>query len=130
MTRTQRIRRLSQELFRLCLVNGALDPDRVRALARRVLGSGTRDRFKVLARFLRLVRVGAARHTATAESAEPLPPAVRDRIRTGLERVYGQGLTLTFTESPELIGGVRVRVGSDVYDGSVRGRLSALAGRF
>jgi F0F1-type ATP synthase delta subunit len=35
-----------------------------------------------------------------------------------------------FTVEPALIGGMRVTIGSDVYDGSVRGRLEALAARF
>lgn len=41
------------------------------------------------------------------------------------ELVHGK-VEATFREDPELIGGVIVRVGSTVYDGSVRGRLAAL----
>jgi len=39
---------------------------------------------------------------------------------------YGAGLNVTFAQNPALIGGMRVKVGSDVYDGSVSGRLAAL----
>jgi F0F1-type ATP synthase delta subunit len=35
----------------------------------------------------------------------------------------------TFTENPTLLGGVRIQVGSDVYDGSIRARLNALETR-
>jgi F-type H+-transporting ATPase subunit delta len=43
---------------------------------------------------------------------------------------YGEGLTSEFKVNPDLIGGVRVHVGSDVYDGSVRGRLARLKSTF
>jgi F-type H+-transporting ATPase subunit delta len=130
MNRTQRARRLSRELFRLCLVDGVMDPARVRTAVRLIAASRARDRFKILTCFLRLVSRDAARHTATVECAEPLPPELQSRLQAGLVKVYGPGLNISFTHSPELIGGMRIRVGSDVYDGSVRGRLAALAARF
>jgi len=37
---------------------------------------------------------------------------------------------VTFGVNPELIGGLRVKVASDVFDGSVRGRLAALESGF
>ena len=83
-----------------------------------------------LKHFLRLVKLDEARHRATVESAEPLPPEIRSDLQAGLARVYGRGLNAAFTRSPELIGGMRIQVGSDVFDGSVRGRLAALAARF
>lgn len=130
MTRNQRARRLSRGLFRNCLVDGLLDPGRVLTAVRRIAASGARDRFMILTGFLRLVRLDAARHAATVESAEPLPPEVRTRLLAELAAHLGPGLNATFTHSPELIGGMRIRVGSDLYDGSVRGRLAALSARF
>ena len=53
-------------------------------------------------------------------------PSSRPAYRTGLSRVYGPGLDTSFGLSPELIGGMRIKVGSDVYDASVRARLAAL----
>ena len=57
MNRTQQARRLSKQLFRLCLVNGLLDEGRVRRVVRRVAESRNRDRFNVLSQFLRLVKL-------------------------------------------------------------------------
>jgi F-type H+-transporting ATPase subunit delta len=111
-------------------VDGVMDPARVRTVVRLIVASTARDRFKILTCFLRLVSLDAARRTATVESAEPLPPEVQARLQAGLGTHYGPGLNTSFTHSPGLIGGMRVRVGSDVYDGSVRGRLAALAARF
>ena len=54
---------------------------------------------------------------------------MRDGIEAGLARVYGPGLAASFEENPALIGGMRIKVGSDVYDDSVRARLAALEAR-
>ena len=64
------------------------------------------------------------------QSAIPLPPDLRGTVESTLTRAYGPGLNISFVENPALIGGMKVRVGSDVYDGSVRGRLAALEESF
>ena len=51
-------------------------------------------------------------------------------MRADLARAYGAGLDFTFTANPALLGGLRVQVGGDVYDGSVQARLAALQGKF
>ena len=130
MKRTRQSRRDAKQLFRLCLANGLLDEDRVRQVVQRVSETRNRSRLSVLAQFRRLVRLDCARHTATVESAAPLPPGMQASIQAGLSRVYGPGLTISFTDSPALIGGMRIKIGSDVYDGSVQGRLAALDERF
>jgi len=59
-----------------------------------------------------------------------LTDALRQAVKENLSRAYGQGLTISFKENPGLIGGLRVQVGSDVFDGSVRARLGALQESF
>ena len=44
--------------------------------------------------------------------------------------MYGRGLLMSYADNPALVGGVRITVGSDVYDGSIKGRLTALSERF
>lgn len=130
MKRAQQARRDAKQLFRLCLTHGLLDEDRVREVVQRVSQTKYRNRLGVLAQFRRLVRLDCARHTATVESAMPLPPDIQAEVQAGLSRLYGPGLTISFTDSPALIGGMRVKVGSDLYDGSVQSRLAALEARF
>jgi F-type H+-transporting ATPase subunit delta len=77
-----------------------------------------------------LVKHDCTRHTATVESATPLLSGMQASIQAGLSRVYGPGLSTAFIHSPALIGGIRIKVGSDVYDGSVQARLAALEARF
>ena len=130
MKRTKQARRDAKQLFRLCLVNGLLDKGRVRQVVRRVSETRNRSRFNVLAELRRLVKLDCARHTATVESATPLPPGMQANVQAGLSLMYGPGLSTSFTESPALIGGMRIQVGSDVYDGSIQARLAALQARF
>ena len=123
-------KREAKQLFRFCLVDGRLDESRVRQVAQRVVAAGRRDCPAILAHFRRLVRLDLARHTATIESATPLPADLQATIEAGLTRRYGRGLATAFAHRPALIGGMRIQVGSDVYDGSVRAGLMELEKSF
>lgn len=127
---TKRAKREAQQLYRFCLVNGLLDENRVREVVQRVIATNKRDCPPILAHFLRLVKLDCAQHTATIESATPLPADLQTVVQTELTHRYGPGLTTEFAERPELIGGMRIQVGCDVYDGSVRGGLEALEKSF
>ena len=130
MKTTKEITRNARQLFRLCLVNDSLDERRVRTVVRGVLQSKRRGRHAILSRFLRLVKLDRIRHTADIESATPLPAHLQTSVLNGVVRVYGPGITISFSQNPALIGGMRIRVGTDVYDGSIKARLAALEHRF
>jgi F-type H+-transporting ATPase subunit delta len=63
---------------------------------------------------------------ARVESAAPLSDEESRQVQTRLEQVTGSRVRMDARVVPDLIGGVIARVGSTVYDGSVRGRLQAL----
>lgn len=126
----KQVRREAKQLFRLCLVNGALDEERVRHVLREVLKARRRGYLTLLKFFQRWVELEFAQHTAEIESAEPLPADLQASVRAGLEEAYGPGMTMLFASNPALIGGMRIQVGSDVYDGSIRSGLAALAKSF
>ena len=123
-------KREAKQLLRFCLVNGLLDENRVRNVVRHVVAGGRRDSLPILSHFMRLVKLEIAGRTATVESAAPLPPDLQASIEAGLARRYGPGLSTAFAHRPALIGGMRIQVGSDVYDGSVRAGLAALERSF
>lgn len=120
----------ARELFRLCLVGGTLDEARVRQVVQLVIAAGRSGGLHVLSRFQRLVRLDVTRHHAEVDSAVPLPADVRAGIEAALSRLYGPDVATAFADDPALIAGVRIKVGSDVYDGSVKGNLAALESRF
>jgi len=84
----------------------------------------------LLTHFQRLVKLDRARHTAEIESAVPLPADFQASVQAGVQSVYGAGINILFAHRPALIGGMRIKVGSDVYDSSVRSKLDALERRF
>ena len=130
MKATKQLRREAKQLFRLCLVKGLLDEGRVRQVVQRVLEADRRGGLALLSHFQRLVKLERSRHTAEVESATPVPADLRASVLSSLERVYGPGISTSFAHNPALIGGMRIKVGSDVYDGSVRAGLAALEQSF
>jgi len=122
--------REARELFRLCLVNGSMDEGRARQVVEQALEGKRRGYLALLARFNRLVKLDRARHTAEVDSAVPLPADLQASVQAGLQSVYGPRINILFAQRPALIGGMRIKVGSDVYDSSVRSRLAALEKSF
>ena len=123
---TKRNKREAWRLCRMCQVDGLLDESRARLAARRMIESGRHDTVGILSHFLRLLKIDRDEHTAHVESAVSLPPDVRAQLEADITRWFGPGVYAEFTENNDLIGGVRMRVGSHIYDGSVRGRLAAI----
>ena len=72
-------------------------------------------------------RLGFAR--AEVSAPRELTAAQRDAINAQLERTTGKRIRMRVVVDPELIGGVVARIGSTVYDGSVRGQLQTLGQR-
>lgn len=130
MKTTKQVLREAKHLFRLCLLNGLLDEGRVRKVVQAVLQSKRRRCLALAAQFERLVKLDLARHTAEVESATPLRAELPTIVQADLERLYGPGITTSFVTNPALIGGMRIKVASDVYDGSVKARLAALEKQF
>ena len=127
---SKQARRDAKQLFRGCVVNGVLDDNRARQTVQQIIGRKPRGYVAILTHFQRLVKLDVARRTAKIESAVELPEDLRIGVQTNLARRYGPGLSVSFAPNPALIGGLRVQVGSDVYDGSIRARLAELADRF
>ena len=64
---------------------------------------------------------------AEVESAFPLDDAALKDLVAGLEKRFNCKINTTVRRAPELIGGVRIAVGDEVIDASVRGKLAAMA---
>lgn len=61
---------------------------------------------------------------AFVTSAVPLTEEQSQRLARSLSRIYGASVHLTFDIDPTLVGGVMIRVGDDVIDGSIRTRMA------
>jgi F-type H+-transporting ATPase subunit delta len=69
-------------------------------------------------------RLGFVR--ADVASATEMPEAQRKLLEIQLSRLAGKKTRLRYTTDPALVAGVVAKVGSTVYDGSVRGQLERL----
>jgi F-type H+-transporting ATPase subunit delta len=127
---TKQARRGAKQLFRSCLVNGLLDENRALQAVSQTLALRPRGYMALLAHFQRLLQLDADRRLARIESAIPLSAEIQAAVRSSLERRYGPGLNFNFSQNPALLGGMRVQVGSDVYDGSIRTRLNRVKEAF
>jgi F-type H+-transporting ATPase subunit delta len=130
MKTTKQTKREATRLFRLCLIDGLLDEGRVRQAVEQVIEGKRRGYLTLLSFFHRLVKLERARHTAEVASAVPLPADLQASVQADLQSAYGPAINILFAHRPELIGGMRIKVGSDVYDGSVQGGLAALERSF
>jgi F-type H+-transporting ATPase subunit delta len=64
--------------------------------------------------------------SAEVASARELSEAQRRELKVNLEKRTGRQVKIDFAVNPELIGGVVTRIGSTVYDGSVKTKLENL----
>ena len=119
-------RQLAKELLRASFVDGRLDKDRVSSLVKSLIEKKPRHFLQGLEAYKRLLRLEVEKRTATIETATELAPDAGQKIVENLKRRYGNDLAANFVVNPELLGGMRIRVGSDVWDSSVRNRLQRL----
>ena len=118
---------MARELFRLSLVNGRLDANRVSEVSQRLIAERPRGYLKILKEITRLVRLELDKRHAVIESAMPLDDTSAASIANTLKLKFGNDITAEFRTSPELLGGLRIKLGSDVWDGSVSSRLTAFS---
>ncbi len=71
-------------------------------------------------------RMGVA--VAEITTARPLEEAEKESLAGALSAKTGKRVRMNFSLDPNLIGGVVARIGSTIYDGSVRGSLVRLRG--
>ncbi len=120
------IRQRSRELFRESFTDGQLDRGKIATLVDSLVARKPRHYVAVLENYKRLLRLEVEKRHAKIESATQLTPEASSKVESNLKRKYGDDLTTEFEVKPELLGGMRVRVGSDVWDGTVRNRLQRL----
>jgi len=120
----------ARRIFRLCQSGNRLDEAKLSTAVRRIAESKPRDHRGILSALKRLVRLELERRRVVVESAAELDQPSRDRVVSGLVAKYGDDLSFEYRVTPELLGGLKIRVGNDVFDGSVKGRLDRLAQAF
>ena len=120
------IRQLSREMLRASFTDGQLDPGKITSLVDSLVAGKPRNYIEVLKNYRRLLRFELEKRRATIETASEVDSAARAELIANLKKKYGGDLTTEFVINPQVLGGMRIRVGSDVWDGTVRNRLERL----
>jgi F-type H+-transporting ATPase subunit delta len=120
------VRQLSRQMLRASFTDGQLDRGKIASLVQSLVTKKPRHYIDVLQHYKRLLRLEIEKRHARVESAVTLDPETSAQILERLKRKYGNDLTSEFVVDPTLLGGMRVRVGSDVWDGTLRNRLQRL----
>ena len=124
------IRRLSREMVRASFTDGQLDRGKIASLVQSLIAKRPRNYIGILQNYKQLLRLEIEKRHARIESATELSAETNSRILQNLQKKYGRDLTTEFVVNRELLAGMRIRVGSDVWDGSVRHRLESLRQQF
>jgi F-type H+-transporting ATPase subunit delta len=120
------VRQLSRQILRASFTDGQLDHGKIATLVQSLITKKPRNYLAILQNYKRLLRLEIEKRHAKIESAKELSNDVSAKILAKLKQKYGDDLSADFLVDPNLLGGLRVRVGSDVWDGSVRNRLERL----
>ena len=107
-----------------------MNEEHLRAAITKLGTEKPRDYRGILQVLRRLISAELASKQVTVESATALDANTAESLASSLRSQYGQDLTFNFKTTPELLGGLRIRVGNDVFDGSVQSRLDRLANAF
>lgn len=116
----------ARRIFRLCSQGGQMNEDHLRLAITKLSTEKPRDYRGMLQALRRIIRAEVAKKQVTVESAVALDESASSAVEASLRKQYGSDLNFEFKTNPELLGGMRVRVGNDLFDGSVKARLTRL----
>jgi F-type H+-transporting ATPase subunit delta len=118
--------RTARQFLRLTLRNGNVDLAAAKTIVAKVVADKPRNYLAILTSYQRLLRLELEKRHAIVESATTVSDTERATITADLQLRHGSDITAEYRTNPDLIGGIRVKLGSTVWDGSVRSRLEAL----
>ena len=127
MKRDQKITRLAKKLVEPSKDNGVVTEAKVGEVLAGLKQVQHRHHLTVLKSFLNYLRREIALQTAVVSTPAALSDEALKAIEATYSKMYGRPVTAVTKQDTSLIAGVRVRVGDDVYDASVAGRLQRLA---
>ncbi len=130
MKLSKEVRKVSRELFKRSLVGGKTDTDLAKRIVSIVSESKPRHYLAILKNYVRLIRLEVEKRHAVIESAVEMDHEAMNRLVASLRGAHGQDLTTEFKVVPQIIGGLRIKIGSNVWDSTVLGRLNRLESQF
>jgi len=127
MRAAKKTKLLAKQLFKLSVVNGAVSADQVAGVLGWVEKTAPRQAIALLKLYHGYISTELAKSRAVVEHAGPVTDATLKMIEGAMTQKYARVVTASAKPNPALLAGLRVRVGSDVYESSVAGQLAALS---
>lgn len=118
--------RTARQFLRLTLRNGNVDQAAAKSIVDKVIADKPRNYLGILTAYHRLLRLELEKRHAIVDSAKELSAEEQGKVTADLQSRYGSDVTAEFRTVPELLGGIRIKLGSTVWDGSVKSRLETL----
>ncbi len=118
---------LAKQLFKLSLVNGAVSPDQVAGVLGYIEKNVPRGQLALLQLYQRAIATELAKSNAIVEHAGPVSDATLKSIEAAMTKKYSRAIAVSAKPNPQLLAGLRIRVGSDVYESTVAGQLATLS---
>ena len=127
MSASKQIRATARTLLKLSLENGQLSEAKVRDVLAWFEAKPPAHAAATLREYHRLVVREYNRSRARIEFAGALSSGAVASILSELSRIYGRPVSAATSENPDLIAGVRISIGDDVYERSIASQLETLA---
>ena len=127
MKRDKKIIQLAKKLVELSKEDGLVTEEKVVEVLAGLKQLKHRSYLIILKIFLIRLRRELALQTAVVSTPNLLSEETLEKISAKYSAIYGRTISAEVEEDTSLIAGVRVRVGDDLYDASVAGRLQRLA---
>ncbi len=118
---------LAKQLFKLSVVNGVVSPEQVTGVLAWVEKTSPRRPVALLKAYHHRIALELAKSQAVVEHAGPLSDAALKQIEGAMTKKYARPVAASAKPNSQLLAGLRVRVGSDVYESSVAHQLASLS---
>lgn len=126
MSLDKKTRQFAHNLFKLSLEDGRVSESRVGAILGWVDREKPHRAVALLREYRRLVMIEIDRNLAKVEHAGDLSADSLREIAASFSKRYGRPIEATARPNADLIAGLRVRIGCDIYENSVASQLAAL----
>ena len=127
MRADKKTKALAKQLFKLSLVHGTVSAEQVTGVLGYIEKNVPRHALALLQLYHRAIATELAKSHAVVEHAGPIHDGTLPLIEGAMTRKYQRPVSATARPNAKLLAGLRIRIGSDVYESSVSGQLAALS---
>jgi F-type H+-transporting ATPase subunit delta len=127
MRASKQSQQFARQLFHLSLADGQVSGERVSAVLAHLAKQPPRQPLAVLRHYQRLIATQLARNSAVVEHGGAIDADILRSIEAAFTRKYQRPITASARPNPDLIAGMRIRIGDDLYESSIASQLAALS---